>query len=87
MRFFTCNLAAPIMPLGAARYDVILCRNLLIYFGEAAFMALIERFARALVPGVYLMLGHSESLIDRSPSFRAVVLNGMVVYQRCATER
>ena len=59
------------MPLGPARYDVILCRNLLIYFGEAAFMALIERFARALVPGGYLMLGHSESLIDRSPSFRA----------------
>ena len=87
VRFFTCNLAAPIMPLGAARYDVILCRNLLIYFGEAAFMALIERFARAIVPGGYLMLGHSESLIDRSPSFRAVVLNGMVVYQRCATER
>jgi chemotaxis methyl-accepting protein methylase len=33
VRFFTCNLAAPVMPLGAARYDVILCRNMLIYFG------------------------------------------------------
>jgi chemotaxis methyl-accepting protein methylase len=60
---------------------------MLIYFGEAAFMTLIERFARAVVPRGYLMLGHSESLIDRSPSFRAVVLNGMVVYQRCAVDR
>ena len=50
VRFFTCNLAAPVMPLGAARYDVILCRNMLIYFGEAAFMTLIERFARAWSP-------------------------------------
>lgn len=83
VRFFTCNLAAPVMPLGAARYDVILCRNMLIYFGEAAFMTLIERFARSLAPGGLLMLGHSESLIDRSRYFRAVVLDGMVVYQRC----
>ena len=83
VRFFTCNLAAPVMPLGASRYDVVLCRNMLIYFGEPAFLALIERFARTLAPGGLLMLGHSESLIDRSPSFRAVLLTGMVVYQRC----
>ena len=82
VRFFACNLAAPVMPLGAGRYDVILCRNMLIYFGEAAFLTLIERFARALVPGGLLMLGHSESIIDRTPSFQAVVLNGMVVYRR-----
>jgi hypothetical protein len=50
-------------------------------------MTLIERFARALVSR---RLPHARPLrvtIDRSPSFRAVVLNGMVVYQHCVPGR
>jgi chemotaxis methyl-accepting protein methylase len=39
-------------------------------------------FAQALRPGGYLMLGHSESLIDRSTPFVPVLLDGGVVYRK-----
>lgn len=41
-------------------FDVILCRNVLIYFDSNAQLRLLERFAAALNPGGWLFLGHSE---------------------------
>ncbi|HXG44589.1 MAG TPA: protein-glutamate O-methyltransferase CheR [Gemmatimonadales bacterium] len=80
--FFEANLVAGVSGLRQAMYDVILCRNLLIYMSDAAFRRLIERFAEWLAPGGYLMLGHSESLIDRAPAFEPVNLGGSIVYRR-----
>lgn len=82
VRFFHANLAAPFSGLGWPSYDVILCRNLLIYFGEVAFNRLICRFARLLSEGGYLFLGHSESLLDRGPDFEAVHLPHTMAYRR-----
>jgi chemotaxis methyl-accepting protein methylase len=82
VRFMEANLALPFSGLGAQGYDVILCRNLLIYLGEAAIRALVDRFARLLHPGGLLMLGHAESLIDKSADFAPLVLDGVVVYRR-----
>jgi len=82
VRFFEANLALPFTGLGAEWYDVILCRNLLIYLSESAIRSLIERFARLLTPGGLLLLGHSESLIDKSTSFAPTGLEGVVVYRR-----
>ncbi|KFC75632.1 Chemotaxis protein methyltransferase [Bosea sp. LC85] len=42
--------------------DVILCRNVLIYFDKPTQQAVISRLASHLRPGGYLMLGHSESM-------------------------
>lgn len=42
--------------------DVILCRNVLIYFDKPTQLAVISRLASHLRPGGYLMLGHSESM-------------------------
>jgi chemotaxis protein methyltransferase CheR len=42
-------------------FDVILCRNVLIYFGELARSATLRRIAGHLGPGGYLLLGHAES--------------------------
>ncbi len=82
VRFFEANLVGQAPWLGEGTYDAILCRNMLIYMSDAAFRLLIERFARWLAPGGYLMLGHSESLIDRAPAFEAVNLAGSIVYRR-----
>jgi chemotaxis protein methyltransferase CheR len=82
VRFFETNLVAPQRPLGYGAYDVILCRNMLIYFAQSAFTQVIDRFAQWLRPGGYLMLGHSESLHDRKTAFVAVLLDGGVVYRR-----
>jgi chemotaxis protein methyltransferase CheR len=85
LRFFQSNLLAPGFALERGAYDVILCRNLLIYFGDSAFESLIGLFARSLMPGGYLFLGHAESLFDRTTAFVPVIVGGSVVYRKPAT--
>ncbi|MGH7499700.1 MAG: CheR family methyltransferase, partial [Gemmatimonadales bacterium] len=87
VRFFLANLLASNGQLGWAMYDIILCRNLLIYVSDAAFDGMIRLFARCLVPGGHLFLGHSESLIDRSTEFLPVVVGGAVVYRKVAPDQ
>jgi chemotaxis protein methyltransferase CheR len=43
-------------------YDVIFCRNMLMYLTPPAMQAVVDRLTRALAPGGYLFLGHAESL-------------------------
>lgn len=61
--FRTFNLMDPIK--FRLKFDVIFCRNVMIYFDQETKNSLINRFYNATVPGGYLMIGHSESL-DRA---------------------
>jgi chemotaxis protein methyltransferase CheR len=79
-------LAAPGGMIGFPPYDVILCRNLLIYFEDAGFDRTVRLFARALGPGGWLLLGHSESLIDRSDDFVPTWLEGAMIYRKRLAE-
>jgi chemotaxis protein methyltransferase CheR len=63
-------------------YDVILCRNVLIYFSEPAIHQAINNFAQCLRPGGFLLLGHSESIIGMSPFFECVRLGNHIGYKR-----
>ena len=58
--FRTFNLMDPIR--FQLKFDVIFCRNVMIYFDQATKNGLIERFYNATAPGGYLLIGHSESL-------------------------
>jgi chemotaxis protein methyltransferase CheR len=49
----------------SAQYDVIFCRNLLMYLTRPVAATLIRRMTEALVPGGYLFLGHTDSLGSR----------------------
>lgn len=63
-------------------FDVIFCRNVIIYFDETAKKQVISNFYRRLGEGGYLLLGHSESLISLSTQFRLRHLTHDMVYQK-----
>ncbi|RNF33323.1 CheR family methyltransferase [Paracoccus methylarcula] len=60
MRFAELNLHDP-WPF-SGRFDVIFCRNAVIYFETGARQRLWQRFARQIAPGGYLFIGHCERL-------------------------
>jgi len=62
--------------------DVVLCRNVIIYFDRETKRRVVESFAERLVPGGHLLLGHSESLIHVSSAFELAHLRSELVYQR-----
>ncbi len=59
----------PVAP-GGGGFDVIFCRNVLIYFTEAAFQRTVEALARSLAPGGVLVLSASEPLLRVPPTLR-----------------
>lgn len=63
--FQTFNLMDPIK--FRTKFDVIFCRNVMIYFDQPTKDALVRRFYDATVPGGYLMISHSENLSKNSP--------------------
>lgn len=63
-------------------YDVVFCRNVLIYFSESSLKKAIGNFARAVRPGGVLFLGHSESIIGLTQSFQAERLVQCIGYRR-----
>lgn len=67
--FRTFNLMDPIK--FRLKFDVIFCRNVMIYFDQSTRDALVRRFYDALTPGGYLFISHSESL-GQTPLFRMV---------------
>ncbi len=62
--------------------DVVLCRNVLIYFDVAARKRAIASFHRKLMKGGYLLLGHSESLLNVSTAFELVHFKKDMVYRK-----
>ncbi len=62
--------------------DVVLCRNVIIYFDLPTKQELIQTFAEKLHPGGYLLLGHSESLVNLSSAFDLHHLKNDLVYRR-----
>src|SRR5882672_6082427 len=73
------NLKTEFLP---QRNDVILCRNVMIYFDEAEQKRLIDKFYRCLNPEGYLFVGHAESLFGLTKKFRMVHENNGTAYQR-----
>lgn len=62
--------------------DVILCRNVIIYFDVETKRRVVQTFYEKLRPGGYLLLGHSESLMNLSSAFELRHLRREMVYQR-----
>lgn len=67
-------------------YDVIFCRNVLMYFAPQAARAVVAQLERALAPGGYLFLGHAETLRGLSHEFHLRHTDGTFYYQRATGE-
>lgn len=64
------------------RVDIIFCRNVLIYFDDVSRRRVIDMFYDRLLPGGFLLLGHSESLLNVSTAFELVHLREDLVYRK-----
>ena len=75
------NLVTEPVPF-AEPVDLLLCRNVTIYFARDTTRRLMKQFHEALAEGGYLFLGHSETLWQINDEFRLVTLGDAFVYRR-----
>lgn len=61
------------------KFDVIFCRNVVIYFSKDTQRELFDRYANLIEPNGYLFIGHSESLHGVSQRFESV---GRTIYRK-----
>jgi chemotaxis protein methyltransferase CheR len=64
------------------KFDVIFCRNVLIYFDDASRRVAAENLYENLEPGGYICLGHSESMSRISPLFEVCRFADAIVYRK-----
>jgi chemotaxis protein methyltransferase CheR len=82
VRFTPANIIDPASVAGLGTFDVILCRNVLIYFDDAARQTAANTLYDCLNPGGYICLGHSESMGRISDRFELARLADAIVYRR-----
>ena len=82
VKFTQANLVDPVTTAAQGRFDIIFCRNVLIYFDDASRLAASHNLFQALNPGAYICLGHSESMSRISDRFDVRRLDDAIVYQR-----
>lgn len=78
IRFLIVNLIKNDWPFKDP-FDIVFCRNVMIYFDAATQRQVLERIHRVMKPGGLLFVGHSENFSDSRDLF---TLNGKTVYQR-----
>ena len=78
------NLVSSIFPRpsSGAGWDLIFCRNVIIYFDTATTQQVLAQFHQALAPGGYLFLGYSESLFRLFEGFELTEVAGAFLYRR-----
>lgn len=69
--FRTFNLMDPIR--FQIKFDVIFCRNVMIYFDQNTKDALVNRFYSATNPSGYLLIGHSESVSKDKTQYKYIM--------------
>jgi chemotaxis protein methyltransferase CheR len=87
VHFAPANLVSARETAAFGRFDVIFCRNVLIYFDDASRRIAAENLYESLLPGGFLCLGHTESMSRISPLFEVRRFSDAIVYQRPGADR
>lgn len=82
VQFSKVNLVESEETRAFGQFDVIFCRNVLIYFDDASRRAAAENLYENLAPGGFICLGHTESMSRISPLFDVRRYADAIVYQR-----
>jgi len=82
VRFTAANIVDPTETRLHGRFDVIFCRNVLIYFDDTSRRTAAENLYENLFPGGFICLGHTESMSRISPLFEVARFADAIVYQR-----
>jgi chemotaxis protein methyltransferase CheR len=64
------------------RFDVVFCRNVLMYFDKKSKLKCLSNFFNRLQTGGMLLLGHTESLLNLKTDFEDVYLTDALVYRK-----
>lgn len=73
---------APSMLNNLFAFDLILCRNVMIYFDQATVTALTARLMDCMTDGGWLLVGHADSDIEAFRRFETVTANEITVYRK-----
>jgi chemotaxis protein methyltransferase CheR len=82
VEFTRVNLSDRVDTRAYRDFDIVFCRNLLIYFDDVSRKAAAETFYDALKPGGYIFLGHSESMSRMSSLYQVRKFPEAIVYQK-----
>lgn len=82
VRFSPVNIVEPGQTRPYGRFDVIFCRNVLIYFDDPSRRVAAENLFDNLAPGGYICLGHTESMSRITPLFEVRRFADAIVYQK-----
>ena len=82
VRFSRVNLIDTKQTRPQGRFDVIFCRNVLIYFDEESRRIAAENLYDNLLPGGFICLGHTESMSRISPLFEVCRYSSAIVYRK-----
>jgi chemotaxis protein methyltransferase CheR len=87
VRFTATNLVDAASVAAQGRFDIIFCRNVLIYFDDASRLLTANNLYGSLHPGGYICLGHTESMTRISRRFDLHRFEDAIVYQRPRSDR
>jgi chemotaxis protein methyltransferase CheR len=76
------NLVEPAQVAALGRFDVILCRNVMIYFSDDTARRVVDSLTQALEPGGHLLVGTSESLLRFGTRLTCEEKSGAFFYTR-----
>jgi chemotaxis protein methyltransferase CheR len=80
--FTVTNITEPTQTRSNGKFDIIFCRNVLIYFDDTSRRVAAENLYDNLKPGGFICLGHTESMSRISPLFEVCRFADAIVYRR-----